>query len=148
MWQVLLAAAVAGSTGLVAKHVFTPNADPVSEQTQNPFDHSEPQVSAASTAGSPPVSSACNDSGNGNGSHCRRQDGIFRFSSSGGSSRSGSKSSRKRAVGAKKVGDRSGCAREETEVPRKISRRFAVCLRRRKTAKNVAVKAGLSSTKG
>lgn len=147
MWQVLLAAAVAGSTGLVAKHVFTPNADPVSEQTQNPFDHSEPQVSAASTAGSPPVSSACNDSGNGNGSHCRRQDGIFRFSSSGGSSRSGSKSSRKRAVGAKKVGDRSGCAREETEVPRKISRRFAVCLKRRKTAKNVAVKAGLSSTK-
>jgi hypothetical protein len=153
MWQVLLAAAVAGSTGLVAKLVFAPNADPtadpVSDQTQNPFDHTKPQVSVASTLGSPPVSSGCNDSGNGNGngSHCQRQDGIFRFSSSGGASRSGSKSSRK-AVGAKKVGHRSGCAREETEVPRKSSRRFAVCLKRRKTSRNVAAKSGLSSTKG
>ena len=150
MWQVLLAAAVAGSTGLVAKHVFNTNADPVSDQTQNPFDDSKPQVPVASTLilGSPPASSGCNDSGNGDGSLCQRQDGIFRFSSSGGASRSGSRSLRKRAVGAKKVGDRSGCAKEETEVPRKSSRRFAVRLKRRKTTKNVAAKPGLSSSKG
>ncbi|XP_059427962.1 uncharacterized protein LOC132161789 isoform X1 [Corylus avellana] len=147
MWQVLLAAAVAGSTGLVAKHVFNTNADPVSDQTQNPFDHSKPQVPVASTLGSPPASSGCNDFGNGDGSHCQRQDGIFRFSSSEGASRSGSKSLRKKAVGAKKAGDRSGCAREETEVPRKSSRSFAVRLKRRTTTKNVAAKPGLSSSK-
>jgi hypothetical protein len=56
----LLAAAVSGSPGLVAEHVFAPNADPtadpVSDQTQNPFDHTKPQVSVASTLGSPLVS--------------------------------------------------------------------------------------------
>ncbi len=143
MWQVLVAAAVAGSTGLVAKHLFNPNADPTTTNTKPIPDQPEPENLShnlnpqASTLDSPPV----------------KQDGnIFRFSSSG--SRSGSKNSRKKPaigsrkqIGAKKVGERSGNAdKEEAEIQKKSARKFAVCLKRRKTNKNVAAKSGSSSS--
>uniref|UniRef100_A0A2N9FCR2 Uncharacterized protein n=1 Tax=Fagus sylvatica TaxID=28930 RepID=A0A2N9FCR2_FAGSY len=143
MWQVLVAAAVAGSTGLVAKHLFNPNADPTTTNTNPIPDQPEPENLShnlnpqASTLDSPPV----------------KQDGnIFRFSSSG--SRSGSKNSRKKPaigsrkqIGAKKVGERSGNAdKEEAEIQKKSARKFAVCLKRRKTNKNVAAKSGSSSS--
>lgn len=122
----------------MAKHLFTPNADPTAEQTKNPFDHSETQVSVPSALGTPPPPSGCSDSGNGNGSHCEGQDRIFRFSSAGRASRSGSKSARKKAVGARKA--------VQTEVPRKSARKFSVCLKRRKTSKNGSAKSGSSSS--
>lgn len=154
MWQVLLAAAVAGSTSLVAKHLFSPNADapadPGSERTGNPFDNLDRQVSLTSALGSPPVPSGCNDCDNGREGNCEKHDGIFRFSSSGAASPSGSRNCRKKVAGVKKIGEKSGCveAEAEAEVPRKSARRFAVSLKRRKIGKNVAAKSGSSSSKG
>lgn len=128
MWQVLLAAAVAGSTGLVAKHLFGPNdtddhtPSALPQQADNPFH----------------APSSCDGSQS-------EQDGIFRFSSSGSRSGSGSKNSRiKKAARVK----RSGSIERETEVPRKSARRFAVRLKRRKISKNVASSSASSSSKG
>ncbi|KAG7964508.1 hypothetical protein I3843_09G174800 [Carya illinoinensis] len=127
MWQVLLAAAVAGSTGLVAKHLFGPNdtddhtPSALPQQADNPFH----------------APSSCDGSQS-------EQDGIFRFSSSGSRSGSGSKNSRiKKAARVK----RSGSIERETEVPRKSARRFAVRLKRRKISKNVASSSASSSSK-
>ena len=145
MWQVLLAAAVAGSTSLVAKHLFNPNAN--SDPTEQP--HSlNPQ---ASKLDSPPPRTPidCNFEE-------QERDGIFRFSSSGSRSRSNNSrkkpGSRKLVGSAKKVGDRSGRVGKEKgeavkEIQRKSSaRKFAVSLKRRKTNKNVANKSGSSSS--
>ncbi|XP_041026207.1 uncharacterized protein LOC121266455 [Juglans microcarpa x Juglans regia] len=127
MWQVLLAAAVAGSTGLVAKHLFGPNDtdDPtpstLPQQTDNPFH----------------APSSCDGSQS-------EQDGIFRFSSSGSRAGSGSKNSRIKKTARVK---RSSSIKLETEVPRKSARRFAVRLKRRKISKNVASSSASSSSK-
>ena len=145
MWQVLLAAAVAGSTSLVAKHLFNPNANP--DPTEQP--HSlNPQASKLDS--SPPLTPIdCNFEE-------KERDGIFRFSSSGSRSRSSNSrkkpGSRKLVGASKKAGDRSGRVGKEKgeavkEIQRKSSaRKFAVSLKRRKTNKNVANKSGSSSS--
>lgn len=128
MWQVLLAAAVAGSTGLVAKHLFGPN----------DADDRTPCTPPQQTGNTFHASSACDGSQT-------EQDGFFRFSSSGSRSGSGSKNSRiKKPARVKK----SGCVEPESEFQRKSARRFAVRLKRRKISKNVASSSASSSSKG
>ncbi|XP_030925197.1 uncharacterized protein LOC115952246 [Quercus lobata] len=145
MWQVLLAAAVAGSTSLVAKHLFNPNASP--DPTEKP--HSlNPQASKLDSP-PPPTPIDCNFEE-------QERDGIFRFSSSGSRSRSSNSrkkpGTRKLVGAAKKAGDRSGRVEKQKgeavkEIQRKSSaRKFAVSLKRRKTNKNVANKSGSSSS--
>ncbi|XP_023919434.1 uncharacterized protein LOC112030998 [Quercus suber] len=154
MWQVLLAAAVAGSTSLVAKHLFNPNADPTTTAATTPIPADQPrnlnaQACADSTFDSQPLPSDCDF-------EKQERDGIFRFSSSGSRSRSSNSrkkpGSRKLVGAAKKAGDRSGRVGKEKgeavkEIQRKSSaRKFAVSLKRRKTNKNVANKSGPSSS--
>lgn len=141
MWQVLLAAAVAGSTSLVAKHLFNPNADPTTTTTADQPHNLNAQACA--------LPSDCDFEE-------QERDGIFRFSSSGSRSRSSNSrkkpGSRKLVGAAKKGGDRSGRVGKEKgeaakEVQRKSSaRKFAVSLKRRKTNKNVSNKSGSSSS--
>lgn len=129
MWQLLLAAVAAGSTGFAAKHLFkfgssSGNGDRVqNDQQSNPFDD------FVKYQGSPFPSreyeSGCEI-------NCENSEGIFRFSSPGSGSGSGSKNVRKKkGVGAKKVENekkRSG----GVEISR---RRVAVCLKKRRTSK-------------
>ncbi|KAL5809452.1 hypothetical protein ACOSQ3_030143 [Xanthoceras sorbifolium] len=149
MWQFLLAAAVAaaGSTGLVAKHLFRfrPNSveceaedDQIQKQQTNPFDDdAKYQASVSSVVLSGSNASGCE-------TNCDNQEGIFRFSSSGSGFGPGSKNVRKKGgagAGAKKVENVKGCGGGGggggIEVCR---RRVAVCLKKRRTSKNVAAK--------
>lgn len=140
MWQVLLAAAAAaGSTGLVAKHLFSSSIKGCegdqSKKETNPFDDDVKYQS-------PVVHSGVIESGY--ESNCEKQDGIFRFSSPESGGKSGSKNVRKKkGVGGKKVKNekRSG----GVELSRK---RVSVCLKKRKTTKNAASKCGSCTSKG
>ncbi|KAM4089916.1 hypothetical protein ACJW30_09G020100 [Castanea mollissima] len=148
MWQVLLAAAVAGSTSLVAKHLFNPNADPTTTTATatTPIPADQPHNLNTQACALP---SDCDFEE-------QERDGIFRFSSSGSRSRSSNSrkkpGSRKLVGAAKKAGDRSGrLGKEKGEVAKEIqrkssARKFAVSLKRRKTNKNVANKSGSSSS--
>ncbi|XP_044491826.1 uncharacterized protein LOC123215679 isoform X2 [Mangifera indica] len=132
MWQLLLAAAAAaGSTSLVARHLFSPNAksckkDNQNEKHTNPFDDDVKYQSPVVARGT----NVC-----GYESNCEKEEGIFRFSSSesGGKSgfRSESKSKEKGGRGAKKMEKekRSGGVKARR-------RRVAVCLKKMRTAKN------------
>lgn len=168
MWQVLLAAAVAGSTGLVAKHVFgagvNPNETLIAEELkkcdESCVDREESdgivkfEGSIDTEFGSPMVSNGLNES---------EREGIFRFSSSDSrgatSSRLGSKNLRKktrsRCRGAAKQGkgknvEVENCAaREMATEPKKSSGRFSVLLKKRRITKNLgASKSESCSSKG
>ncbi|XP_022934070.1 uncharacterized protein LOC111441353 [Cucurbita moschata] len=156
MWQVLLAAAVAGSTGLVAKHVFgagvNPNGTLIAEELkkcdESCVDREESdgivkfEGSIDTEFGSPMVSNGLNES---------EREGIFRFSSSDSrgatSSRLGSKNLRKktrsRCRGAAKQGKGKNievenfAAREMATEPKKSSGRFSVLLKKRRITKNL-----------
>ncbi|XP_024186840.1 protein POLAR-like 1 isoform X2 [Rosa chinensis] len=128
MWPALLAAAVAASTGLLAKnHLFKPAAEITDSDPQNDAvsDDATPQRSVASVSRSPmlPWESDCED---------QMKEGIFRFSSDGGSGKKKKKKTRFRLKKKDVV----------EEQKKKSGRRAGVCLKKRKT---VASKCGSSS---
>ncbi|PON69248.1 POLAR LOCALIZATION DURING ASYMMETRIC DIVISION AND protein [Parasponia andersonii] len=158
MWQALLAAAVAGSTGIVAKHLFnfkpTPKPSDYDHTDQglaqsNNHDQDDGEAQGAHFRSSSPSGSGSDRPGLAHASVFEEQDGVFRFSSTdspGGDVtgvRTGSKKKKKRGVlgGRKLKKERSGGGLEESSV-----RRFGVCLKRRKTGKNVAGKPGSCSS--
>ncbi|KAA8518788.1 hypothetical protein F0562_016438 [Nyssa sinensis] len=151
MWQVLLAAAVAGS-GFYAKRLLNINAEPihVSEQTEQKCEQSEEQQHSDNDSSQHQVPiSPCDDH------NC--DSSVFRFSSSGSrggtGSRFGSKNARKqlgssrgirgnvegfREIEVGKVEKQCGFVEGEGLVmdQRKSGKRFAVCLKKRRTNKN------------
>ncbi|CAM8969359.1 unnamed protein product [Rhodiola kirilowii] len=136
MWQVLVAAAVAGS-GLVARNIFS-SADGSAESVlQNSQQQSVDRGASSDTceemehASTEPTQSS-------DPSHIRSgADKIFRFSSSGSkckkSKLKGDKGSR-----SKTSGSGVGFLKKGVEV-QKLERRFSVCLKRRKTGKSASV---------
>ncbi|XP_021888178.1 uncharacterized protein LOC110807364 isoform X2 [Carica papaya] len=150
MWQALLAAAVAGSTGFLAKHFLGPNADrAVANLTDNAFHREkqapeEPQTPPIKTTS---IESACV-------SNCENGDAIFRFSSSGSTCKSECQSRSK--ILRKKVGARArrviksvGSAKTDKKSGAGLDlcrRRVAVSLKKMKTSKN-DVKCGSCSNK-
>ncbi|EOY07780.1 Retinitis pigmentosa 1-like 1 protein, putative [Theobroma cacao] len=143
MWQILLGAAVAGSTGLLAKHLFNPNPNPnnpISQGNPNSDNDQEKQDLQFQNGF---LESGCESNGEDKG----KQDGIFRFSSSESAGKTGVKTKdrnlRKKVV-LKKAEKRSSGA-GGVEVSR---RKLAVCLKKRRTAKNVAYKCGSCPSKG
>ncbi|KAJ9181609.1 hypothetical protein P3X46_009724 [Hevea brasiliensis] len=142
MWQLLLAAAVAGSTTFVAKHLF---AQERPREDENPF-----QASIASAFDSPLLSNHGNESGYESNIE-QPPDGIFRFSSSTSSS-SGKKTRilRKKSgiTGRRlKFGAENDKVDKRSDGSEKSAKRFAVCLKKRRTAKSVPSKCGSCSSK-
>ncbi|XP_062117185.1 uncharacterized protein LOC133831041 [Humulus lupulus] len=141
MWQALLAAAVAGSTGIVAKHLFKATPDPTTLATEKPtiiHDHEEDEDESQGIQ-------FLGSSGHLGLSHASAyvcEDGIFRFSSmevNGG--RVGSKKlSKKSRVLGRQLKKGVGFERSDGLEQRRSVRRFGVCLKRRKTSKKVAGK--------
>lgn len=139
MWQVLVAAAVAGSTGLVAKRVLSSASDQTPDQ-----EAAEPSTPRATI--SAPNAFECESS-------YGRSEDIFRFSSSK-SSNARSKGSRKKLEtpssrkSAVKGAEVEGSRGNHQTAHCKSGRKFHICLKRRKTGKNVAPKCGSCSSKG
>ena len=126
MWPALLAAAVAASTGLLAKkHLFKPAPE---------ITVSDPRNDAVSSAKPPqlPWESDCED---------QVKEGIFRFASDGSAGGSGKKKKTRLRLRKKKDAERSEGAAEQ----KKSGRRVGVCLKKRKTGKNGGAKCGSSS---
>ncbi|XP_048423643.1 uncharacterized protein LOC103935148 isoform X2 [Pyrus x bretschneideri] len=149
MWQ-LFAAAVAASTGLLAgKHIFfKPTAVP-DHNSEPP--HPDPNnPSSASPFQSQPPPWEINDFEE------QREGTIFRFSSeaASGQGRSGTQFLMRMKTGStgskKKKGVDAEAERSNGVEQRRTARRgVGVCLKRRKTGKNVAAaKCGSSSSKG
>uniref|UniRef100_A0A5B7C2V3 Uncharacterized protein n=1 Tax=Davidia involucrata TaxID=16924 RepID=A0A5B7C2V3_DAVIN len=157
MWQVLLAAALAGS-GFCAKRLFNINAETttVSEQTEQKCDQSKEQQHFDDDSSQHQVSIFRSDDHN-----CEVQsstfgdESIFRFSSSGSRgrtrSRFGSKNARKKLGSFRGIrGNVEGFREIEVgkvekefgfvEDHRKSGKRFAVCLKKRRTNKNATGK--------
>lgn len=148
MWQAVFAAAVAASTGLLAKnHIFNfkpaTDSDPTTDHNAEPHPNPNPNLSIASAFQSelPPWEiSDCEEQPEGT---------IFRFSSEGrGESgtrfrlRRGARSKKKKGVGVED--ERSNGAEQ-----RRTARKVGVCLKKRKTGKSVAAaKCGSSSSAG
>lgn len=147
MWQAVFAAAVAASTGLLAKnHIFnfkpaTDSSDPTADHNAEPHPNTNTNLSIASAFQSelPPWEiSDCEEQPEGT---------IFRFSSKGrGESgtrfrlRKGTRSKKKKGVGVE--AERSNGAEQ-----RRTARKVGVCLKKRKTGKSVAAaKCGSSSS--
>lgn len=138
MWQVLLAAAVAGSTSLVAKH-FLSHDRPAKEE-QSPPPHT-------SINGLSFVFADSDECG-----HEQKGEGVFRFSSSGDSS--GRKKTRilRKKVGI--TGRRLKFGGDNYEADKRFDdlegdpKRFVVCLKKRRTAKSVPTKCGSRSSNG
>lgn len=147
MWQLLVAAAVAGSTGFVAKHILNP-AKP----------HPTPGDRSDADRGTPDPEDAFRTPQGKNEAPCdceARQDEIFRFSCSGSSGKPKKKENKKKPVrnsrkDAARVGKKE-CGAGFGEERRKVGkRRLHVCLKRRKTGRNgdVAPKCGSCLSKG
>ncbi|XP_022743427.1 uncharacterized protein LOC111294399 [Durio zibethinus] len=139
MWQLLLGAAVAGSTGLLAKHLFNLNPNnPISQDTTNSNLDQEKQDLHLQNGFLEPRSES-------NWEEKQKQDGIFRFSSPESNGKTGVKAKDRNLrtkVVSKKAEKRSSGG--GVEVNR---RKFAVCLKKRRTAKNVAYKCGSCPSK-
>ncbi|XP_048504453.1 protein POLAR-like 1 isoform X2 [Beta vulgaris subsp. vulgaris] len=154
MWQVAVAAAVAGGSGFIAKHFFSPNSHTLNTTQTEPKQQLEQeqlqphQISSNSIQTlflpieTPAENSALNqnesDNASRNAIHREDQDGVFRFSCSG--SRSDSKKSRnlgnKIRGNNKKLGsfdDGSVCQRNTCG---NSGKKVGVCLKRRKTTRN------------
>ena len=140
MWQLLLGAAVAGSTGLLAKHLFNPNPNtPISQDTPNSNLDQEKQDLHLQNGF---LESGCEN----NWEEKQKKDRIFRFSSPESAGKTGVKAkdmNLRNKVVLKKAEKRSSGG--GVEVNR---RKFAVCLKKRRTAKNVAYKCGSCPSKG
>lgn len=152
MWQVLLAAAVAGSTGFVANHLL-------SQTKLCNHNSDEPQSPLEDTISQPLL--VQNDFSESRfESNSQAQDGIFRFSSSESLRKDGFRSrandSKKKAViGGRrsKHGVRVAKVENRSDVEvrseqSKDGKRLTFSLKRRKTTKNLAGKTGFCSSKG
>lgn len=151
MWQVLLAAAVAGSTGFVANRFLA-------QTKQCDHNDDDPGITSENPLSLPPmVPNVC--SGSGFEINADTQGEIFRFSSSESLRKPGPRSrtsdsrqkplfrSRRSKNGVKiaKMEQRSDVqARSEQS---KDGKRLSFCLKRRKTIKNLAGKTGFCSSK-
>ncbi|GMJ03021.1 hypothetical protein like AT3G09730 [Hibiscus trionum] len=133
MWQLLLGAAVAGSTGLLAKHLFKPSPNnPISQNID--LDQEKQDLRLQNGF----LGSGCESIWEGK----QQQGEIFRFSSPGSAGKDGVKAKGKKLkkrVALNKAEKRSIGGGGGVEVNRK---KVAVCLKKRKTAKNVAYKCG------
>ncbi|OMO73478.1 hypothetical protein COLO4_27062 [Corchorus olitorius] len=138
MWQLLLGAAVAGSTGFLAKHLLNPNPNnPISQDTPNPNTDQQKQDLE--------LQNEFLESGfESHGEDKEKNDGIFRFSSSESSGKSGVKGkSKDRSPRKKVVLNKAEKKRSNVVGGVEVSKRkFAICLKKRRTAKNVAYKYG------
>ena len=150
MWQVLLAAAVAGSTGYATKLFLTHhtnNNDPLHRNNH----HDQPQQprtvdNSDGNGDNLQDPDAVSESGFGSNSRARDGDGVFTFSSSQGGSSSRPK--KNRGVSKNRVRVPKAVRGFDAEV-RSGGRRLPFCLKKRKTCKNLAAKAGFcSSSKG
>ncbi|KAK8713756.1 hypothetical protein V6N13_148966 [Hibiscus sabdariffa] len=123
MWQLLLGAAVAGSTGLLAKRLFKP-----SPHNPIPLDQEKQDLRLQNgflESGSESI-----------------QGEIFRFSSPGSAGKDGVKAKCKKL---KKKAEKTSSGDGGVGVNRK---KIAVCLKKRRTSKNVAYKCGSFPSKG
>ncbi|XP_061350545.1 uncharacterized protein LOC133295708 [Gastrolobium bilobum] len=111
MWLFLLAAAVAGSTGFATKHFLNPRNTVENDNLNDPNAY------------------AFYESGLGNNSQKRDEDGVFTFSSSQSLKQIGAKSRSKKPRGSK-----NGVRVQ------KVEQRLPLCLKKRKTTKNVAAR--------
>ncbi|XP_010264756.1 PREDICTED: uncharacterized protein LOC104602669 isoform X2 [Nelumbo nucifera] len=172
MWQFLLAAAVAGS-GFFARQLFK-NGDSivekceeeeeqavvVEEERKELSDPAKVQVPSSPLASSPSVQSGPKEVGGSLSSErwnsTAGQEGIFRFSSSGGEPGPGSRSRKKAGLGStgrkrnvggdkrrvrfQKLEGKSGSTDSDGVVvfdeQRKKGRKYFLCLKRRRTGKN------------
>ncbi|XP_030494182.1 uncharacterized protein LOC115710021 isoform X2 [Cannabis sativa] len=145
MWQALLAAAVAGSTGLVAKHLFKPTPDPTAaaaaaekKKPTSLLDHEEEEDDSHGIR----FLGSSSHRGLSHASACECEDGIFRFSSTevnGGRVASKNLTKKRRVLG-RQLKKGVGFERSDGLEQRRSVRRFGVCLKRRKTTKKVAGK--------
>lgn len=152
MWQALLAAAVAGSTGIVAKHLFkprsaVPTATALPEQPQKLHEDFEPnggfQIPSASTFDSQLL---LDDDG-----LREKQEGIFRFSCSGSREVRFRSRNLSKKPGFPRRGLKKGVGSEESNGgvdPRKSGKRVGVCLKKRRTINNAAGNRGSRSSDG
>lgn len=127
MWPALFAAAVAASTGLLAKNHLSKRASVITDsdpQNDAVVENATPRSPVGSVS-RPPWDSDCED---------QVKEGIFRFSSDGGSGEK-KKKTKLRLKKKKNVA-------EEQQQKKKSGRRVGVCLKRRKT---VPSKCGSSS---
>lgn len=154
MWQVLLAAAVAGSGILAKKLIINPNAsEPVSSSKQDD-----------QQCGVPEDRENFNQDDNEAENEIPGDGSIFKFSSTSGS-KMGPKSCRKKmAAGMKgsmeglkrnsqgKVGKKCGamgCGKQGWVVDQRSSgKRLSFCLKKRRTSKNVSGKCQSCASKG
>lgn len=142
MWQLLLGAAVAGSTSYLAKHLFNPSGqnNPFSNQT-TPIpnnDQGNEQSNSVDEVKFPPFLGQSNstESGSEISFQNQTQDGIFRFSSSESVPKKTRFPLGKRNLG-KKVAKKSEIRSRGVVV---CKRRSAVCLKRMKIAKTADYK--------
>ncbi|GAB4833732.1 hypothetical protein Ancab_031981 [Ancistrocladus abbreviatus] len=162
MWQVAVAAAVAGSS-LLAQRFFAPTADSIisyqstrtelCQQSQSSDNFINAQLSSPSSPSTPQIQKNYFDSAGANNhleetrSIAEEKDRIFRFSSSGSGSRStfwlGSKKFR---VLGKKVGRvKKKMGGFDGETGDQGGKRLCVCLKRRKTSRNNRVRGNRDS---
>ncbi|KAB2035152.1 hypothetical protein ERO13_D04G115000v2 [Gossypium hirsutum] len=134
MWQLLLGAAVAGSTGLLAKHLFNPKS--ISQDSSNTNFDTEKQ--------DPRLQNRYLESGcESNWDEIPKQGEIFRFSSSESAVKTKTGVKARKKVVLKKAEKRSNGG-SGVEVNTK---KFSVCLKKRRTAKNEAYKCGAFPSK-
>lgn len=143
MWPVLLAAAVAGSTGLVAKHILSPASDP-----SRALDPSRATDQEAPEPSTPRATISALHASESESSCCRSEE-IFRFSSSGsGNARSKGSGKKLASPGSRKsVGKAAkfkGSCGNDDAVHGKSGRKFYICLKRRKIGKNLTPKSCMS----
>ncbi|MBA0693140.1 hypothetical protein Goari_010646 [Gossypium aridum] len=135
MWQLLLGAAIAGSTGLLAKHLFNPKS--ISQDSSNTNFDTEKQ--------DPRLQNRYLESGcESNWDEKPKQGEIFRFSSSESAVKTKTGVKARKKVVLKKAEKRSNGG-SGVEVNTK---KFSVCLKKRRTAKNEAYKCGAFPSKG
>lgn len=134
MWQLLLGAAVAGSTGLLAKHLFNPKS--ISQDSSNTNFDTEKQ--------DPRLQNRFLESGcESNWDEKPKQGELFRFSSSESAVKTKTGVKARKKVVLKKAEKRSNGG-SGVEVNTK---KFSVCLKKRRTAKNEAYKCGAFPSK-
>ncbi|XP_028775955.1 uncharacterized protein LOC114732785 [Neltuma alba] len=151
MWQVLLAAAVGGSTGFIANHFLT-------QTKQCAHNHDDSGITFENPNSQPPVATdGC--SGSGIETNSDTPDGIFRFSSSESLRKHGLRSrasdSRQKPLfrrrrskdGVKIAKMEQKCEVQARSEQSRDGKRLSFCLKRRKTIKNVAGKTGFCSSK-
>lgn len=135
MWQLLLAAAVAGSTGFIAKHLFT-------QSKQCHHTHDDPDITLHEDDNliSQPLGSKAE-------ANSDTREGIFTFCSSQSLRQQHEHGlpkkplfRRRKSKGAVKIAN--------LEEEGKDGKRLSFCLKKRKTVKNVAGKTGFCSSKG